>query len=148
MGVFEDLHRDRIVGSLAMYDRMIFKGRLSALYKENGAKCFLWTQGVALKDFTPYAKWTTARIADNARGLAQAAGRPVISFDHVKTRNSASARTSWPVHRGRGRHDRGGHLCDQRGGVVRELPRCARASRPRPSRCTAGSGSACTTTCI
>ena len=53
MGVFEDLHRDRIIGSLAMYDRMIFKGRLTALYKENGAKCFLWTQGVALKDFTP-----------------------------------------------------------------------------------------------
>ena len=61
MGVFEDLHRDRIYGSLAMYDRMIFKGRLTGLYKENGAKCFLWTQGVALKDFTPYAKWTTAR---------------------------------------------------------------------------------------
>ncbi len=70
-----------------MYDRMIFKGRLTALYKDNGAKCFLWTQGVALKDFTPYAKWTTAQIADNARGLATAAGRPVISFDHVKTRN-------------------------------------------------------------
>jgi hypothetical protein len=87
MGVFEDVHRDRIVGSLAMYDRMIFKGRLTALYKENGARCFLWTHGVALKDFTPYAKWTTAQIADNARGLAQAAGRPVISFDHVKTRN-------------------------------------------------------------
>jgi hypothetical protein len=87
MGVFEQRHRDRITGSLAMYDRMIFKGRLTALYKENGAKCFLWTQGVALKDFTSYAKWTTASIADNARGLATAAGRPVISFDHVKTRN-------------------------------------------------------------
>jgi hypothetical protein len=87
VGVFEDLHRDEIYGSLAMYDRMIFKGRLTGLYKQNGAKCFLWTQGVALKDFTPYAKATTARIADNARGLAEAAGRPVISFDHVKTRN-------------------------------------------------------------
>jgi hypothetical protein len=89
MGVFEELHRDRITGSLAMFDRMIFKGRLTALYKDNGAKCFLWTQGVALKDFTPYAKWTTARIADTVRGLAEAAGRPVISFDHVKTRNYA-----------------------------------------------------------
>jgi len=87
MGVFEYLHRDRITGSLAMYDRMIFKARLTGLYKQNGAKCFLWTQGVALKDFTPYAKWTTARIEDNVRGLAAAAGRPVISFDHVKTRN-------------------------------------------------------------
>ena len=58
MGVFEDLHQDKIHGSLAMYDRMIFKGRLTGLYKRNGAKCFLWTQGVALKDFTPYAKWS------------------------------------------------------------------------------------------
>lgn len=89
MGVFEDLHRDRITGSLAMFDRMIFKGRLTGLYKENGAKCFLWTQGVALKDFTPYAKSTTAKIADTVRGLAEAAGRPVISFDHVKTRHYA-----------------------------------------------------------
>src|SRR5215211_2059180 len=89
MGAFEELDRDRVTGSLAMFDRMIFKGRLTALYKQNGAKCFLWTQGVAVKDFTAYAKWTTARIADTVRGLAEAAGRPVISFDHVKTRNYA-----------------------------------------------------------
>lgn len=89
MGAFEELHQDRVLGSLAMFDRMIFKGRLTALYKQNGARCFLWSQGVALKDFTPYAKWTTAQIADRVRGLAEAAGRPVISFDHVKTRNYA-----------------------------------------------------------
>jgi hypothetical protein len=33
MGVFENVHRDRITGSLAMFDRMIFKGHLSRLYK-------------------------------------------------------------------------------------------------------------------
>jgi len=27
MSGFEELHRDRITGSLAMFDRMIFKGR-------------------------------------------------------------------------------------------------------------------------
>jgi hypothetical protein len=87
MGAFEDLHRDRISGSLAMFDRMIFKGHLSALYKQDAARCFLWSQGVALKDFTAYAKATTERIANNARKLVTDAGRPVISFDHVKTRN-------------------------------------------------------------
>ena len=87
MGAFEDLHRDRITGSLAMFDRMIFKGHLSRLYKQDGARCFLWSQGVALKDFTAYAKATTERIANNARKLVTDAGRPVISFDHVKTRN-------------------------------------------------------------
>jgi hypothetical protein len=87
VGAFEDVHADRVTGSLAMFDRMIFKGHLSALYKQDGARCFLWTQGVALKDFTAYAKATTERIANNARKLATDAGRPVISFDHVKTRN-------------------------------------------------------------
>jgi len=87
MGAFEDLHRDRIKGSLAMFARMIFKGHLSALYKRDGSRCFLWSQGVALKDFTGYAKATTERIAHHARKLVTEAGRPVISFDHVKTRN-------------------------------------------------------------
>src|SRR5215210_3801117 len=72
-----------------MFDRMIFKGHLTGLYKQDGARCFLWSQGVALKDFTGYAKATTERIANNARKLATDAGRPVVSFDHVKTRNHA-----------------------------------------------------------
>ncbi len=86
MGAFEELHQKRITGSLAMYDRMIFKGHLTALFKQDGARCYLWSQGVALKDFTPYAKATTAQIADHCRALVTSAGRPVISFDHVRTR--------------------------------------------------------------
>jgi hypothetical protein len=65
-----------------MSDRMIFKGHLMALYKQDGARCFLWSQGVPLTNFTDYAKGTTERIANNARKLATDAGRPVISFDH------------------------------------------------------------------
>ncbi len=42
-----------------------------------------------MKDFTEYAKATTERIANRARRLVIDAGRPVISFDHVKTRNRA-----------------------------------------------------------
>jgi hypothetical protein len=90
MGVFEDVHARRVTGSLTMYDRLIFKGHLTALFKQDGAHCYLWTQGVALKDFTPCAKATTAQIADHCRSLAGAAGRPVISFDHVKTRGRAA----------------------------------------------------------
>ena len=105
MGAFEDLHRDRIMGSLAMFDRMIFKGHLSRLYKQDAARCFLWSQGVALKDFTPYAKATTERIANNARRLATEAGRPVISFDHVKARKRTQQKddlalavgVTWPL---------------------------------------------------
>ena len=36
VGAFEELHADRVVGSLAMFDRMIFKGYLTRLYpREN-----------------------------------------------------------------------------------------------------------------
>ena len=86
MGALEELHQKRITGSLAMYDRMIFKGHLTALFKQDGARCYLWSQGVALKDFTPYAKATTAQIAEHCRAVVTSAGRPVISFDHVRTR--------------------------------------------------------------
>jgi hypothetical protein len=78
VGAFDDVHRDRISGSLAMFDRMIFKGYLTTLYAGDNARCFLWTQGVALKDFTPWAKATTERIANHARKLVTDAGRPVI----------------------------------------------------------------------
>lgn len=123
MGAFEDLHGDRVIGSLAMFDRMIFKGRLTALYKQNGAKCFLWTQGVALKDFTGYAKWTTATIADNVRRLAGSAGRPVISFDHVKTRNYAQRKDDLAhAIAERDGIEGGDHLRDQRGRDLHELP--------------------------
>jgi hypothetical protein len=70
-----------------MFDRMIFKGHISALYKRDGARCFLWSQGVALKDFAPWVKAMTERVAETARKIARDAGRPVISFDQVKVRN-------------------------------------------------------------
>jgi hypothetical protein len=76
MGTFEDLHRDRVTGSLAMFDRMIFKGYLSGLYKRENVRCFLWTQGVALKDFTPYAKATTERIATTPGAWSPTPGAP------------------------------------------------------------------------
>jgi hypothetical protein len=90
MGSFEDLHRDRVTGSLTMFDRMIFKGYLTRLFPPGNVRCFLWTQGVPMKDFTSWAKSTTELIANTARKIATDAGRPVISFDHVKTRRGAN----------------------------------------------------------
>jgi len=89
MNAFEERHSKVVTGSLSMFDRMIFKGYLPGLYKRDGARYFVWSQGVQLKDFTPWAKSTTEAIANNARALATRAGRPVISFDHVKTRHYA-----------------------------------------------------------
>ena len=87
MDSFEDIHRRHITGSLAMFDRMIFKGHLSHLFKPDPVPALLWAQGYPITDFTEYAKSTTNRIANNVDCLAAESGRPRISFDHVKTRN-------------------------------------------------------------
>jgi hypothetical protein len=41
---FEEVHGQRITGSLTMFDRLIFKGHLPSLYKNGGTRAFLWNQ--------------------------------------------------------------------------------------------------------
>ncbi len=86
MGAFEDVHAERITGSLTMFDRVIFKGHLTRLFREGAVRAFLWNQGIPITEFTDYAKRTTDQIAWAVRAIAEEADRPVISFDHVKTR--------------------------------------------------------------
>ena len=86
MGAFEELHGKRISGSLTMFDRVIFKGHLTRLFREGAVRAFLWEQGIPITEFTAYAKGTTDRIARAVQGIAEREGRPVISYDHVKTR--------------------------------------------------------------
>ena len=132
-----------------MFDRMIFKGHLTRLYKQDGARCFLWSQGVAFKDFTAYAKATTERIANNARKLVTDAGRPVISFDHVKTRNRTQHKDDLAKSIAERRRDhRGDHLSDHRGGVRACSFQVRKRHRAGSWSCSAGNASACTTTCI
>ena len=45
MDSFEDIHRRHITGSLAMFDRMIFKGHLSHLFKPDAVRALVWAQG-------------------------------------------------------------------------------------------------------
>ena len=122
MGVFEDLHRDRITGSLAMFDRMIFKVICLACTNRR-SPLLLLVSGCALKDFTAYAKASPEGIANNARKLVNDARRPVISFDHVKTRN----RTQHKAELAKSIAERDGvtdghRVLDQRGRAVLQLP--------------------------
>lgn len=52
MDSFEDMHRRQITGSLAMFDRMIFQGHLSHLFKPDAVRALLWAQGYPITDFT------------------------------------------------------------------------------------------------
>lgn len=106
MNTFEDLHHDRIVGSLAMFDRMIFKGHLTQLFHPEAVSAFLWAQGFPMKEFTRYAQSTTERITANAKALAAKTGRPYIYLDHAKTRSRPRTKEDmapghWPMTRTR-----------------------------------------------
>jgi hypothetical protein len=109
VGSFETVHAGQVTGTLVMFDRMIFQGHLSALYKQDGARCFLWSQDVELKDFAPWAKATTAQIAEHVRSLATSTGRPVIYADSPRT---DLRKEEGPLHRRARRNHRRHRLSD------------------------------------
>ena len=86
MSMFEVTHAERLTGSLTMFDRLIFKGHLTGLYKPGAISAFLWTQGFPMKEFSRYAQAATGAITANAKAMAAQAGRPYIYLDHATTR--------------------------------------------------------------
>ena len=86
MTTFESLHQDRVLGSLGMFDRLIFKGHLLRFYPEGAFKGFLWRQGIQLKDFGSYVKKVSKQIKAHVAGLADQAGRPYVYLQRTMTR--------------------------------------------------------------
>lgn len=147
MGAFEDVHRSRILGSLAMFDRMIFRGHLTRLYNPGAMRALLWTQGYPLKEFSRYAQAATEKITLNAKRIAEEAGRPYIYLENMRTRRPAQ--TKEEIARSIVERDgvTEGLIC-----VLSVVESCwsfqAGASARASSRSSAASASACTTTCI
>jgi hypothetical protein len=92
MSVFEDIHAARVRGSLAMFDRVIFRGHLRNFYKPGSVRVFLWEQGVPLTGFGQWAKTATDAICDNAHAIASAPGRPVIYLERNLTRDTGQTK--------------------------------------------------------
>jgi hypothetical protein len=86
VATFAQVHRDRITGTLTMFDRVIFRGHLSALYKEGGARAFLWAQGAPLTEFARYARQAPKTMVDHAERIAAETGRPSIYLASAVTR--------------------------------------------------------------
>jgi hypothetical protein len=68
-------HRERIVGTLSCFDRVIFKGHLPISHP-TGLESFLGRLGVKLKDFKELALNIAGRLKDHALATAERAGRP------------------------------------------------------------------------
>jgi hypothetical protein len=92
MGTFEEVHQRRITGSLAMFDRMIFKGHLTSLYRPGAIRVLLWNQGYPMKEFARYAQTVTAKITANAKRVAADAGRPYLYLENFTTRRGGQSK--------------------------------------------------------
>ncbi len=71
-------YQDRIVGTIAGFDRILFRGSLRSLAYREGMDQFLSSQSVLYKDFGAYAEKITRGLKQHAEELALKAGRPMI----------------------------------------------------------------------
>jgi len=84
MDSFLDKHRDKIVGVLSCFDRIVFKGYLPFMYPE-AMQRFLDARGVLYKDYKAFVLKTSERLKTQARALARKTGRPYLDLTaHVR----------------------------------------------------------------
>jgi hypothetical protein len=92
MDTFLSIHQDVIIGTLTMFDRIIFKGHLTSLFPDGAFARFLWQQGVLLKDFKPYVEAATQELKERAQQIAREAGRPFIYLQSATTKKSGQSK--------------------------------------------------------
>jgi hypothetical protein len=93
METFQSIHQDEIVGTLSMFDRMIFKGYLTGFFPKGAFGAYLWRKGVLLKDFGDFVQKSTRELKAHIEGLAEKAGRPVQYLASPKESKEDLART-------------------------------------------------------
>jgi hypothetical protein len=76
MNEFIAKYEKQLSGSLAGFDRLVFRGT-SGLRHKNGMKGYLWANDLMLKDFGQHAEQISRRVKEAALAPLQAAGRPV-----------------------------------------------------------------------
>src|SRR3954451_2038204 len=94
MASFLDLHRDAISGTIEMFDRLIFKGHLNALFPQGAFKRYLDRRGILLKDAGDFFEAETARLKAHAKALADDNGRPFIYLNAAHTHATGTSKES------------------------------------------------------
>jgi len=77
--------RSQITGVLSGFDRLVFRGTLLPLVRDNGMYAFLCRAGVRLLDFGPFVRRTSDEIKDAALVEAHGSKRPVRYLKSSKT---------------------------------------------------------------
>jgi hypothetical protein len=94
MAIFLDLQRDAIGGTIATFDRLIFKGHLNALFPPGAFKRYLDRRGILLKDAGAFFEAETARLKAHAKALADDSSRPFVYLNAAHTHATGSSKES------------------------------------------------------
>jgi hypothetical protein len=73
---FMKRHQNRTVGTIAGFDRVLFRGSLRSICYNQGLEIFLTTQRVLFKDFGQYAEKLSSQIKAHAEAIATRHNRP------------------------------------------------------------------------
>ena len=92
MSAFEDIHSPGVVGTLAMFDRLIFRGHLTRLFPPGALRVMLWSQGVPVTGFGTWANKASTALCENAQRVATDTGRPCIYLEQITTRDTGQGK--------------------------------------------------------
>ncbi len=77
MKSFAEIYPSQSIGQIEMFDRMVFQGHLSGLYRANTFEWYLYEQGIKLTEYQGYAEKVTQGVKHHLEQIAAAAGRRV-----------------------------------------------------------------------
>lgn len=89
---FLERHRDRIVGTIAGFDRVLFRGLLISICHVDGFGRFLSSQRVLYKDFREFAEMFTKGIEARVRELVSEAGQSVRYLNNASMKKDELVR--------------------------------------------------------
>jgi hypothetical protein len=92
MDEFIQQHRDRIIGSISGFDRLVFTGTLRALCVTCGMMDYLNRVGVRLKDFGSFVETKSNELKQASLAAAQRLQRPIQYLPSPKTSKEDTAR--------------------------------------------------------
>lgn len=75
---FLDRYKDRIVGSITGFDRILFRGQIQSICFPEAMDRFLSSQKVLYKEFQSYTSKFSAKIKEQAEKVAKQSERPYI----------------------------------------------------------------------
>lgn len=78
MKQFKDAYSEQIKGQLEMFDRILFKGHLTAVYPVDRFSSILYNHGVLLKEFTGFAQESTKQLKRHLAQMAETSEREII----------------------------------------------------------------------